>query len=342
MSGKSCWQIDVVRRRSGVCSAPPCVSSQGFCGFPFAALLTAIVIAACASEDEEVFEIGDGRPDASLDTGIARATGGGPSFDSCQPDFCPAIGPGAPCCITPEGPCGMDTGLGCRSDVSRQVNDDALSSEDRAAMKTTKPKPSLQRSTAWLLALLGGRVDSHPLARTIPTSTSSTPSSLASPAPRFRARARAPVAALPTCMGDGSGYGACERCTGPDSCTTFPNCNGCVECSDRCICQTVRSQSGGVRGALRRRGLRAGGARDRRGQARRLADSVARSAPPAAVPAWAADGAAAAAGDAAAAGEWRRGAWRRRGTRRLEPNPDLTKWRGRHSWRCDRYRWACV
>jgi len=82
----------------------------------FAALLVAIVVAACASDDDEFFDIGDGRPDASLDTGISNGTGGKPSFDSCQPDFCPVIGPGAPCCITPEGPCGMDTGLGCRTD----------------------------------------------------------------------------------------------------------------------------------------------------------------------------------------------------------------------------------
>jgi hypothetical protein len=81
-----------------------------------AALLVAIIAAACASEDEEFFEIGDGRPDASLDTGVGTGTGGKPTFDSCQPDFCPVIGPGAPCCITPEGPCGMDTGLGCRTD----------------------------------------------------------------------------------------------------------------------------------------------------------------------------------------------------------------------------------
>jgi hypothetical protein len=81
-----------------------------------AALLVAIIVAACASDDEEFFEIGDGRPDASLDTGIGTGTGGTSSFDSCQPDFCPVIGPGAPCCITPEGPCGMDTGLGCRTD----------------------------------------------------------------------------------------------------------------------------------------------------------------------------------------------------------------------------------
>jgi hypothetical protein len=81
-----------------------------------AALVAAIVVNACASDDEEFFDIGDGRPDASLDTGISTGTGGGPSFDTCQADFCPVIGPGAPCCISPEGPCGMDTGLGCRTD----------------------------------------------------------------------------------------------------------------------------------------------------------------------------------------------------------------------------------
>jgi hypothetical protein len=40
------------------------------------------------------------------------------------------------------------------------------------------------------------------------------------------------------CLANGSGYGACERCTGPNSCTVFPNCDGCVTCIDHCMCQT--------------------------------------------------------------------------------------------------------
>jgi hypothetical protein len=35
---------------------------------------------------------------------------GGPS---CNPAFCPNPGTGTPCCVTPAGPCGINTGLGC-------------------------------------------------------------------------------------------------------------------------------------------------------------------------------------------------------------------------------------
>jgi hypothetical protein len=44
-------------------------------------------------------------PDAS-----AGGTGG---FNTCNPGFCPNTGAGMPCCVTGNGPCGVDIGQGC-------------------------------------------------------------------------------------------------------------------------------------------------------------------------------------------------------------------------------------
>ena len=63
-----------------------------------------------------------------------------------------------------------------------------------------------------------------------------------------------------TCLGNGSGYSACEQCSGPDSCTTFPNCDGCVECLDRCNCQTYRSNPAACEARCAGEGSPAGGA----------------------------------------------------------------------------------
>jgi hypothetical protein len=76
--------------------------------------LAASLAFACASEEGSIYDIDDGRPDASWDGAITPGTGGGPGFESCDPDFCPLTGPGAPCCVTGDGPCGMDNGLGCQ------------------------------------------------------------------------------------------------------------------------------------------------------------------------------------------------------------------------------------
>jgi|RhiMethySRZTD1v2_1073278.scaffolds.fasta_scaffold03141_11 hypothetical protein len=46
------------------------------------------------------------------------------------------------------------------------------------------------------------------------------------------------------CRSDGSGYGACERCTGPGTCTVFPNCTGCFSCLERCLCQSSEDDPG--------------------------------------------------------------------------------------------------
>jgi len=76
--------------------------------------------AACASDEEgNFFDIGDGvRRDASLqqqpEASPGPGSGGTSQEGTCTPDYCPVIGQGAPCCISSEGPCGMDNGTGCR------------------------------------------------------------------------------------------------------------------------------------------------------------------------------------------------------------------------------------
>jgi hypothetical protein len=44
--------------------------------------------------------------------GGSGATGGSPEGGTCQPVFCPSVGTGSPCCVTPNGPCGVDYGFG--------------------------------------------------------------------------------------------------------------------------------------------------------------------------------------------------------------------------------------
>ena len=54
-------------------------------------------------------------------TGGGLATGGGPgtggtgggNTGTCNPAFCPNSGVGSPCCVNPNGPCGMNNGSGC-------------------------------------------------------------------------------------------------------------------------------------------------------------------------------------------------------------------------------------
>jgi len=54
-------------------------------------------------------------------TGGSLATGGGSGTSStggsnsgtCNPAFCPNSGVGSPCCVNPNGPCGMNNGSGC-------------------------------------------------------------------------------------------------------------------------------------------------------------------------------------------------------------------------------------
>ena len=89
-----------------------------FCSTPFAA-------AGCGSStDSRVGQTSlDGGADASVF--MPPATTGSPtsspttaptstsSTGTCNPDFCPAMGAGEPCCVSAGGPCGMDVGMGC-------------------------------------------------------------------------------------------------------------------------------------------------------------------------------------------------------------------------------------
>ena len=116
----------------------------------FASLLyisAAGVAASCASSDEEIFPAGTGKDDdagadsstgGSAGTGTAGTAGtsggtggvgggvggggsggaagggaGGTGGGSCNESFCPNPGFGTPCCVTPNGPCGADMGMGC-------------------------------------------------------------------------------------------------------------------------------------------------------------------------------------------------------------------------------------
>jgi hypothetical protein len=85
--------------------------------------IAASTVAACASDEDSIYELDDGRPDASIDGAIVPGSDEDSGFATCDPDFCPVTGPGAPCCVTDDGPCGMDNGLGCqetRRDAGRQ------------------------------------------------------------------------------------------------------------------------------------------------------------------------------------------------------------------------------
>jgi hypothetical protein len=81
----------------------------------FASLLAIAVPAwssACASDDQNMVEYtASDRPDASA----SGSAGSGPiTEDPCAPEYCPGSTVGAPCCVTRQGPCGVDLGMGCQ------------------------------------------------------------------------------------------------------------------------------------------------------------------------------------------------------------------------------------
>jgi hypothetical protein len=45
-----------------------------------------------------------------------------------------------------------------------------------------------------------------------------------------------------TCDINGAGFGACSGCR--TNCTRFPDCGGCVECLETCLCQSDGDQGG--------------------------------------------------------------------------------------------------
>ena len=67
-----------------------------------------IVNNGCASSEQGDFVFNDARTDHSY-----VAAGGSSSAGSCSPDFCPNVSSGKSCCVTANGPCGIDFGLGC-------------------------------------------------------------------------------------------------------------------------------------------------------------------------------------------------------------------------------------
>ena len=73
-----------------------------------------LVAGACASsEDTETIEFTNAK-DASGGSSMSEASGTG----VCTVEFCPSGGPGRPCCISAQGPCGVDLGTGCTTPPS--------------------------------------------------------------------------------------------------------------------------------------------------------------------------------------------------------------------------------
>ena len=68
-------------------------------------MLTFGLASACASEQTTDPFVGK---DASV-----QGTGGGNASGSCDPTFCQGAGTGAGCCVTANGPCGVNYGMGC-------------------------------------------------------------------------------------------------------------------------------------------------------------------------------------------------------------------------------------
>jgi hypothetical protein len=58
---------------------------------------------------------GGGASGTSGSSGTAGSTG------TCNPAFCPNTGSGAPCCVTPSGPCGSDNGMGCQQNPGPDI-----------------------------------------------------------------------------------------------------------------------------------------------------------------------------------------------------------------------------
>ncbi len=46
-------------------------------------------------------------------SGAGGSGAGGSGGGSCNPSFCPSSGFGMACCVTPNGPCGTNMGMGC-------------------------------------------------------------------------------------------------------------------------------------------------------------------------------------------------------------------------------------
>lgn len=58
---------------------------------------------------------GSGGTAGSAASGGSAGSAGTSDAGSCNAAFCPNPGFGTPCCVTADGPCGMDQGMGCVS-----------------------------------------------------------------------------------------------------------------------------------------------------------------------------------------------------------------------------------
>jgi hypothetical protein len=57
--------------------------------------------------------VGSGGSGGAAGSGPDASVGGTGGFNTCNASFCPNTGAGTPCCVTGNGPCGMDIGQGC-------------------------------------------------------------------------------------------------------------------------------------------------------------------------------------------------------------------------------------
>ena len=76
-------------------------------------VVIALCLIGCASESDVAFPSSD-EGGISVSTGGASATPAA-TTGSCNPVYCPSSGGGKGCCITANGPCGVDLGMGCMS-----------------------------------------------------------------------------------------------------------------------------------------------------------------------------------------------------------------------------------
>jgi hypothetical protein len=69
---------------------------------------------ACASEDDNMNMVEYTASDRA-DASASGSGGSAPITEApCAPEYCPGSTVGAPCCVTREGPCGIDLGMGCQ------------------------------------------------------------------------------------------------------------------------------------------------------------------------------------------------------------------------------------
>jgi len=72
-------------------------------------ILILCIFYGCASTEETTFPTPE---DAGITT-LPAPTSTSSTQGSCSANFCPTNGAGKSCCVTSNGPCGIDLGMGC-------------------------------------------------------------------------------------------------------------------------------------------------------------------------------------------------------------------------------------